>query len=222
VSKPARAAIGPALSAFETSRVDFANAPATRGRLGSSFERLRETNASQDAVEKKEAPIEKKENVASFGALLVEPSMQSRGASVTTAAKNANASYSGRARFLGTFPHAPSPVASLATQVPDHASSLPCFRGRTSVTHVPSPRSLAMAPAEAAGLLAGTQRGCYVMAVSSSPNRVRPRPPTAPTKEAATGSAPPDDATERRRRVFADALDRFDEKNARILAELAK
>jgi hypothetical protein len=58
--------------------------------------------------------------------------------------------------------------------------------------------------------------------VSSSPIRIPSRPPTAPTKETVTGPTRPDDVTERRRRVFADALDRFDEKNARILVELAK
>jgi len=59
--------------------------------------------------------------------------------------------------------------------------------------------------------------------VSSSPNRARSRPPTAPIKETATVPTRPEgDEAERRRRIFADALERFDEKNARILAELAK
>jgi hypothetical protein len=59
--------------------------------------------------------------------------------------------------------------------------------------------------------------------VSSSPIRVRSRPPTVPIKETAKVPTRPDgDEAERRRGVFADALERFDEKNSRILAELAK
>jgi arylsulfatase A-like enzyme len=59
--------------------------------------------------------------------------------------------------------------------------------------------------------------------MSSSPNRARSRPPTVSVNETATVPTRPEgDETERRRRVFADALERFDEKNARILAELAK
>jgi arylsulfatase A-like enzyme len=59
--------------------------------------------------------------------------------------------------------------------------------------------------------------------VSSSPIRVRSRPPTAPNKETAqVATRPEGNEVERRRRVFADALERFDEKNSRILAELAK
>ncbi|MGA3123678.1 MAG: hypothetical protein ABSF69_23170 [Polyangiaceae bacterium] len=61
--------------------------------------------------------------------------------------------------------------------------------------------------------------------MSSSPNRARSRLPTVSVsvnETATVPTRPEGDEAERRRRVFTDALERFDEKNARILAELTK